>query len=452
MEFIKEHQFVAINEKESILINLLNGCADLIENDYVELIKSGKINRLPHDVIKLLENREYLFSSVSARVAYEKNLLKKLNSNGDSVVPIFGLIPTYTCNLACGYCYQKSYQMTPSQSNWISNEGLTKALHSMNQLLDQLGYSDSPKNVQLNLMGGEVFEKRAETRVNHILKKLKESQFSLTIISNGLEMNHFFDSLKKNPNLQHIQVTIDGCKSLHDKRRCGQQGEATYDRIMENVKLALEQGLPITLRLNLDNENIRELGQLANEIVERGFTKYDNFKAYMYLMQDAGCLGNHNVINEAKAIEILNEEENKNPLIAEVFQKSFHGINLINSIFSGESFLIRKSHCSASHNQYMFDYKGNIYKCWFGVGNESFRVGQYLPKFNIHKKQDQKWKCRDIETLEKCSGCKYRYLCGGGCVVSNFRKGRDIFSESCVPFRAVINKMVRCRYGNAEQK
>ena len=58
----------------------------------------------------------------------------------------------------------------------------------------------------------------------------------------------------------------------------------------------------------------------------------------------------------------------------EKFKFMFHGSELIDSIENNKKMKYKMYNCSAQNNQYIFDYKGNIYKCWFGVGNNKYAI------------------------------------------------------------------------------
>jgi uncharacterized protein len=52
-----------------------------------------------------------------------------------------------------------------------------------------------------------------------------------------------------------VQITIDGTPMVHDSRRPLVSGKGTYDRVVRNSLSALELGLPVTVRVNVDSKN-----------------------------------------------------------------------------------------------------------------------------------------------------------------------------------------------------
>lgn len=102
-------------------------------------------------------------------------------------------------------------------------------------------------------------------------------------------------------------------------------------------------------------------------------------------------------------------------------------------------------HCGAAMKQYILDYKGNMYKCWHGIGNDSYSTGKYIPSINENKEKITKWNNRAVLNLEECKDCNYRYICGTGCPAAT-HKGEnefDIEKESCVDYRKLIETIIK---------
>ena len=52
-----------------------------------------------------------------------------------------------------------------------------------------------------------------------------------------------------------MQITVDGLKMQHDKRRHLRNGDGTFDKIYKNLKLFEEYSIRVDVRMNVDNEN-----------------------------------------------------------------------------------------------------------------------------------------------------------------------------------------------------
>ena len=54
--------------------------------------------------------------------------------------------------------------------------------------------------------------------IEYIFDKVKERKHSVDIVTNGIDLDSFIEILTEDC-LDHIQITLDGSKEIHDKRR-----------------------------------------------------------------------------------------------------------------------------------------------------------------------------------------------------------------------------------------
>ena len=98
---------------------------------------------------------------------------------------------------------------------------------------------------------------------------------SPTAITNGYDLDAYIDLLEEF-GFSHLQVTIDGVGELNDRRRLHRDGVPTYDRILKNVALALEHGVDISLRVNVNGDNIGGIKALIDDLTARGLHEAAN--------------------------------------------------------------------------------------------------------------------------------------------------------------------------------
>ena len=262
------------------------------------------------------------------------------------------------------------------------------------------------------------------------------------MITNGTDLDVYLDELIRFE-CQSIQITLDGSKEIHDNRRIYKNGNGSYEKIFQNIELALSRNLKIYLRVNLDKDNLVDLPNLAKELLDY-FGENDNLVPYVYPMQDGGCLGDGGIIDEIVCIEEIQLLNEKHPQMA-LFDKKFHASSFMDTVFQNQQFEMKFRNCSATNNQYIFDYKGNIYKCWFGIGNANFKIGTYGKALSLNRQQDALWKNCNIKTLTKCQSCKYRYICGGGCLSHVMTSADDAKKERCIDFYQIIKAQLKGR-------
>ena len=444
MKLIKEIQFVKIDDNRIVMLNLINAAADILDLEtYNKLITN--IDMLDDDILDKLKERKYVFESEELYNQFLSELNEKIDEAEKNCPPCFLVVPTYNCNLRCTYCYERTYKIDN-----IKEKNLLQIIDRQFDIIDNivekyrmnnLKYYN-PKDIRITIMGGEPLLKVNKNTIEYIFDKVKERKYSVDIVTNGIDLDSFIEILTEDC-LDHIQITLDGSKEIHDKRRIYANGKGSFEEIIKNIDIALKNNIKIYLRVNVDNENLYNLPELANILISK-FNNNENLKPYIYLLQDGGCSGDANVVKEEVGIEEVYKLEHKYPQMR-IFRKKFHPEMFINAIIYNMDFKPLLRHCGAAMKQYILDYKGNMYKCWHGIGNDSYSTGKYIPSINENKEKITKWNNRAVLNLEECKDCNYRYICGTGCPAAT-HKGEnefDIEKESCVDYRKLIETIIK---------
>ncbi|RPJ08248.1 MAG: hypothetical protein EHM28_04850, partial [Spirochaetaceae bacterium] len=89
------------NSDKWFIINLLSRNADITDEKHVRMIEEGTPDP------QLLE-KGYMVDPDAEQEAYRLAYLEFLDNRKTEEVQIF-YAPWYSCNFACGYCYQASY-------------------------------------------------------------------------------------------------------------------------------------------------------------------------------------------------------------------------------------------------------------------------------------------------------------------------------------------------------
>ena len=453
MYLIKEIEFIDYNDKEVIMINLFNGATDIIEKDLYNKIINNEFDKISKDIIDTLKSRRYIFNNEKEYKEFMNELDERIETLEKKATPNFLVVPTYACNLHCIYCYEQTYMI----------EGTTKIdpIEMVDLQFDRIDkimkeyekkYGKNNDDIRITIMGGEPLLKCNFKTISYIFEQTKKRNYTVDIVSNGVDLDNYIDLFNEyKDTLDHIQITVDGVKEIHDKRRIFHNGKGSFDLIMKNIHLAIKNGVTIVLRVNVDATNINELSDLANTLVKE-FKHNKKLLPYLYLLQDGGCSGEANIVTEKAGIERIYELEEKNPNM-KVFRKKFHPAQFIDAIFNDEPYQPVLRHCGAAKNQYILDCKSNVYKCWHGIGNNDYRVGTFYPNYEIDKEKINNWFNRSVTILKKCKNCKYRYICGTGCPAAKHmsENNMDIKEPSCVEYNELIKTIVLEKMKDIEQ-
>ncbi|MBO3754004.1 MAG: SPASM domain-containing protein [Candidatus Brockarchaeota archaeon] len=415
--------FFSIKEDYYLILNTLNGAADVITSEIKRkiesLIEEEQPNVADEELVKYLQERGYIsHSSSSLEEAFSKAYRAYL-SGIESTPFTFVIIPTYLCNLACIYCYESS--SIKSLPQILTLDFVEKAFDAMSWITEK--YS---KQAGIFLFGGEPLLDNILVResVTKIFEKADALNWKVSIITNGTTLMEYMPILNTYKQIiNEIQTTIDGPQTIHDKRRMYLNGDGTFNKIINGLQECIERGISITVRTNVDLYNLPHLHSLAEDFHSRGWLKLPNFRWYLGITQNYGrCIIDEHcklvsVPEMIKEIFLLKKKDN-------VFRDIPVGItylkvimNLLNRKVTAPLFALCPSNIKRT---YVFDPYGDVYSCAFAIGQKELIVGRYIPDLILNEEYSKVWE-KDVTKQSECTNCEFIVLCGGGCMYQKIR-------------------------------
>lgn len=145
-------------------------------------------------------------------------------------------VPTIMCQLSCAYCFE----------NGTNRKGMMEqdVLDATIVWLDSYFSTHTLERFKVVLFGGEpllgrkIIEK-AMPKFFTLAKKY-ELRFSTELVSNGELLANKFAKFLKAYSWNRVQITLDGPKEVHDSIRFGKNGRPTFDVILNNIKMVLQ--------------------------------------------------------------------------------------------------------------------------------------------------------------------------------------------------------------------
>lgn len=394
----------------TLLYNQISGGMLLLDESELEeyrRVESGDF-QISKDLLKAFKEGMYAVERKFDEVAWMHEVfLKKSQSHFNKGLTI---APTDRCNLDCGYCYE-------AKDQWVlmSDETVEKVKNFMRVFV-----SHTPtKTLGITWFGGEpTLHIEAIERMSRCAALLAdEFKFDLgqNMITNGTTLNSQMRKRLSNLGIKKLQITVDGLKEDHDKKRpfrrsmavednklnilqqkpsgCGgcsssnkEHKRSSFDKIIENFPGLHEDGFVVSVRVNLNEENIHSFWKLRDTL-----SKYRNINVYPARIN--GC-----------------EEANLSKEKFACMETSAL------APFSGTS-------CMASQSYNLgISQNGLLSKCWEHITNEEHTVGDvgnlelarlgYIDDYSPAKDPD-------------CSSCPVLPSCWGGCRAYNkfFDKG-----------------------------
>ena len=188
---------------------------------------------------------------------------------------IYTILTTTDCNARCFYCYEKGIRRITMSDETARDAG------------EYIVKSCGGKPVKLHWFGGEPLLNRSV--IDSICRILREHgvQYSSIMTSNGYYLDaETARDAKEDWHIDTIQIAVDGTEAVYNRAKAyiNRDGSA-YQRVLNNIEGALDVGLTIAIRLNMDANNADDLSHLVDEIADR-FGKRENLYAHVELLRD----------------------------------------------------------------------------------------------------------------------------------------------------------------------
>ncbi|MFQ6021047.1 MAG: radical SAM protein, partial [Candidatus Aenigmatarchaeota archaeon] len=403
---------------------------DIINRNVLNFLKNIKLGKIKgkNKLIERLIRRGYVFDN---EIDEQKELLRmyKLYEKIASQKERFVICPTYNCNLNCTYCFQNS--ILNRNQDLITKKVLNKCFETINKIRKS-------KKLTISIYGGEplISNSKQIDVIKDIIRKCEDSNYKMNIVTNGVELYKFVDILSK-PFIKQVQVTLDGTKKVHDKRRIFRNGKGTFDLIVKSIDAAIENNIRIAIRVNVDSNNINNLPELANFIIEKGWDK--RIFSYIAPVRQFSCKNYTFCIPEYETLAKISRIYEKYKQTKVLTLGGWQGIDtLISLSIYGKLFPPQFKNCEANVNMYAFDLYGDIYTCLSVCGNKEFSIGKFYPKLKINKSKLNSWRKRTVLKIPECRNCKFSLICGGGCPLLAFYKKGSMNKPYCKPIEEAL--------------
>lgn len=327
------------------------------------------------------------------RLEFYRNLSKYDMTN-------FGLTiaPTLDCNFRCKYCFEthpKGKMTSETQA------ALVKFVESR---------LERAKNFSVTWYGGEpLLAKKIIWSLSEKFLELCEKfsvEYEAFIVTNASLLEDSDVEQFKRYKIRGAQITIDGVKEIHDKRRRSVTGESTFDKLIDRVNFLLNENLSAVVRINIDKENIARVDELLDTLAER-IDKREELKI------DFGQVSPFTDICKSIESDCYNNAQFADvmiPLYEKVLARGF----TVNKMAAYP--VPRLNFCCVDYvNSFVVDNRGDIYSCWNHVGNLKYSSGNVNDLGEELGKNYLSWIQWNPIKHSKCRECTCLPICIGGC-------------------------------------
>lgn len=434
-------------EKEDgkyLLIHGYTGAIDIVDESIIEKITNNKLDKYSFDpkILDILIKRGYLTTkSIDEEINHVTKLADLLHRANSKLQKSFSFFITYNCNFRCPYCFENT--ISNCGKNWPQYVFDKNMVNKAFEAMFKIEPCQELHNKNILLYGGEPFLKENKDIVKYIIEKGKSLGYKFKAITNGYDIDSFEDILSSDT-IYHLQITLDGDKEHHDNRRKHYLYNKSFDKIISNIGFLLKKNIPISVRINIDNNNFKDLDTLISLFKELKYTDSKYFKYYTSVLREYESSINQD-IKYLSMTDFADKHLNK------------YGDNVISQDFGiykkfcnyfkyKKKCELSSASCSAQYGSYMFDPKGDIYTCLETVGKEEHIIGHYNKEEIEWTKSRDIWFSRHTGNTPKCNKCKFSLLCGGSCLAITPFDGTKFGNSICRNFPVVFPKYVNKAY------
>lgn len=341
------------------------------------------------------------------------------------------VVPSFGCNLACTYCYQEAFD--PSGGGLVAPE----VVEAFFAYVDRYHLDEDPRPY-VTLFGGEPLRDTPahRDRIGRFVRGAGERGMEVAVVTNGHDLLAFLPALAEGP-VKEVQVTLDGPKAVHDRRRPHASGAGTFERVVAGVDALVGAGIPVNLRVVADRENLDALPALAELAASKGWLDLppSAFKTQVGRNYELfGCASGQRPDALLGRLELWSryiELAEAHPVLRRFHEPRFHGVGHLAR--SGELPAPSFDACPATKKEWAFGPDGKLYGCTATVGHPGHVLGSFHPEIARDAGAIDAWRRRSALTIPACDGCAVAPVCGGGCGALAWARGGSIHAPDCRP-------------------
>ena len=370
-------------------------------------------------------------------------------------IPYFMIAPNMDCNYRCTYCFERHIQkklksedsnISYMNGNVLMRREFVPAIYdAIGKIKLQVGQAAGGMVI---LYGGEPLDGQNLDLVFDIAYSGRELGYWFAAITNGHDLDKYLPIINADM-LNQIQISIDGPKRVHDKRRIYRGHESSFDKITSNIRQVLSQGgAEIQIRVHVDPTNIDLFEETLELFEQEGWLNHPDVVIYantVYKKEKEGqvCVGLEVGDIGWRLHQIAGRYEN-----VYTSAPAVHVARTLSPVFeSGDRFGLKGTYCSANSGNYIFAPDGHIYSCWESIGKECSKIGSYMPPAGLmlDDKSASRWFSRHVGLIPQCLQCEFALVCGGGCAQYAEYNTGSLFNSYCDDFQRTFRRTLADR-------
>ena len=346
------------------------------------------------------------------------------------------------CNFNCSYCFEaaaKAKEMT------LTREQIDAAFG----IIDRCSAEEPPDGPQnIEIFGGEPLLPGSRPVLDHLMSRLAERGGLASIQTNGYHLSSYLDLFVRfQAHIGQVQVTLDGPREVHDRRRAPKGGQPAFDRIVAGIDALRRLDLPLKVhvRMNVDRDNFSQLEAMAEVYQAHGWARDPRF-TFVAAPVDNRCgtmRSSDHLLAWGELFERvfpLSTDSGGGPFDLSVFKITTYFRHYLDvarrsagaARKESPRFVPKVVYCEAAALKlFAFHPDGRIYPCPEAVGMEHLAVGTYCPTLELDERKAAPWRGQTILARNRCRTCAIATFCGGGCVLTALLQNGTMAEPVC---------------------
>lgn len=354
---------------------------------------------------------------------------------------VLTLTTTQDCNLGCYYCYE-------------TRSGAALNAHDIPAIVtwvEQRLSTSGKDSIHVDWYGGEPlinqeFLENASVALQDLCTKLHVS-YSASIISNGTCWPDDLPDFIHRHRIRQVQISIDGLKENHDKRRRFRKGRSpqpdtsSFEQAVTVVDRLLDV-VRVDLRFNTDRGNHSDLEGFIEFCAMRGWFERP-FPCVFQLARISDYSERSGFVGRTK----LSEHEFE--VIRERVRALIPETTLDETTSRSTYPLPRTSVCAAlARDSIVVGADGNHYRCGLQVGEKNRPVAIRDTDQQMRLGPDAAWwEAFDPTVQPNCSRCSFLPICWGGCPKKHLEGDQNSLHEQSLYWRNALPQKIAWQFG-----
>lgn len=311
------------------------------------------------------------------------------------------ILTTFECPMQCVYCYQKEFQ----DGGDMSKNRVEKTISYLTEKIEKKNY----KRCHITFYGGEPLMnfspiEQIGSRMRDYCSQ-REKPIYLSMVTSGLLLTPKIAEKLKRIGVRGLQITLDGDRETHNRRRPRKDGSGTFSKILQNLSY-LTEDFSVTILCNVDKTNVEGAYKLVDVLVELGFAE----KIKRLIFGPVSDASSHIACPNTS-------EEDLTKLTLYAARMGF-----------ADDLRPRHMICGMLLNgNFVIDVEGFIYTCPAFLGKKEYTL------FSVNKKEKEGTKnlLSNFSLPPDCLSCPYVPICAGGCRYNALIEQNDMNAISC---------------------